>query len=79
MSTIEQITTRNSTYEVDRENKRVRRVAGVNAPTAYQGEDGEWQSFYRLDTGPHGTVIFLWDRERWTQTSTVLERKVVTS
>jgi hypothetical protein len=37
------ITTQNSTYEVDWDPGRIRRLAGSSDPTPYQGTDGLWQ------------------------------------
>lgn len=35
--------TLNSVYEYDEENKRLRRVRGVNKPTPNTGQDGVWR------------------------------------
>jgi|GEM_PF-4829879 hypothetical protein len=37
------ITTQNSTYEVDWDPCRIRRLTGTADPTPHQGPDGEWQ------------------------------------
>ena len=42
------IQTLNSTYEVDEENKQVRRVVGKSQPCNYIGEDGVWQPYQEM-------------------------------
>lgn len=53
--------TLNSVYEVDLEEKRVRRIEGREAPTARQGPDGVWKTFdcvTEIKVG--GPVLFSW-------------------
>lgn len=71
MATIETFRTLNSTYEVDRENKLIRRLAGINPPTSNQGEDGNWQPYQRLWMQPTGCVLIVFDPTRATLTSRV--------
>ncbi len=40
--------TLNSTYEVDRDGRRIRRLSGSNAPTARQSDDKEWKQFHAI-------------------------------
>jgi hypothetical protein len=40
--------TANSTYEVDRANKRIRRLDGVKTATKRVGVDGEWRTYADL-------------------------------
>lgn len=61
-----------SVYEVDMENKQVRRMLGLNTHTDRQGPDGQWQTFetcWMMDGG----MVFKWgtnadgsDRCTWT-------------
>lgn len=37
--------TQNSTYEIDTNAKRIRRLYGLNAPRSYQSSDGDWQTY----------------------------------
>lgn len=60
-----------SAYEIDLVNKQVRRLSGVNSPTARQGEDGEWRHYYNIDLVDN-TLMFIWDDQgRATQTSNI--------
>jgi hypothetical protein len=38
-----------SQYEVDTENKRVRRVLGINPPTSALSEDGVWRDYISVN------------------------------
>ena len=49
-----------SEYEIDTDNKRVRRLAGVNPATNRQGKDGEWKTYVHLDR-MGGGYFFDWD------------------
>jgi hypothetical protein len=40
--------TRNSTYEVDAENKRIRRIKGLAEPTPRLSPDGEWKDYREI-------------------------------
>ena len=72
MATVETFHTMNSTYEVDRESKRIRRVLGANPPTSNQREDGEWQDYLMLDPQPSGCLLIVFDTKRATLTSRVV-------
>lgn len=37
-----------SQYDLDQANKRIRRLSGAKAPSARQGEDGEWRTYRDL-------------------------------
>lgn len=64
--------TENSTYELDRENKRVRRLRGKYDPTRYFGADGEWRDYEScVDPAPGYNFIVHWGGERATVTSPV--------
>ena len=66
--------TMNSIYEVDEQNKRIRRLEGANDPTPNQGEDGVWREYVSLDPCQGGYLI-VWDEggNKATLTSQVLE------
>lgn len=64
--------TRYSTYEIDVEGLRVRRLSGVNDPTERQGPDGEWKPVVAI-TRVAGRFLFHWDEEgRSTITSLIV-------
>ena len=42
------ITESGSVYQVDEQNKLVRRLSGNKNPTPRQGIDGEWKEYYEL-------------------------------
>jgi hypothetical protein len=65
------IETLNSVYEVDEENKRVRRVSGANEPTTFQAADGEWQE-YSHKTDFCSALAFEWPHGGFTVTSPVI-------
>ena len=66
--------TMNSIYEVDEQNKRIRRLEGANDPTPNQGEDGVWREYFALQS-VNGGYLIVWDYggNRATLTSRVLE------
>lgn len=73
----ERITTLNSTYEVDWDNNRIRRLTGVNEPTPNQSADGEWQqarSLHVTDFGGGQIVYMIWDDDRATISSLIQSR-----
>jgi hypothetical protein len=70
MNEYEVFETLNSTYEVDREGKRIRRVSGVNPPTSNQGTDGEWKDYLYLEDLPFGSLHIVWAEGGSTITST---------
>lgn len=73
MASIEVIKTLNSTYELDIAGQRIRRLEGVNPPTLYQGEDGQWQPFTSvIDWG--SSMVIEWPHGGHTVTSTILSR-----
>jgi hypothetical protein len=56
--------TRNSSYEVDLERKRIRRLSGHNRPTPRQGQDGVWKDFQRISELSVGAgVLIVWSEE----------------
>lgn len=61
--------TQNSTYEIDEDAKRIRRLQGVNEPTQYFGEDGVWQEYDELVSLWHGGVVVHWPHGGSTITS----------
>lgn len=65
-----------STYEIDLENSRARRLEGQNEPTKNQGPDGTWRDFlgvYWLND----SLMFEWEWDggvlRRTRTSDVVK------
>jgi hypothetical protein len=49
--------TKFSVYEIDMENKKIRRTVGVNAPTPRQGEDNVWKEVRYIDWKEDGMLI----------------------
>lgn len=57
-----QFRTEHSTYEVDHETKRFRRLSSDHPPSKRQGPDGEWKEFYSVGRIMHQMpVLILWD------------------
>jgi hypothetical protein len=74
----ERIKTLNSTYEVDWDGLRVRRVNGRNEPTPNQPADGEWQRAVALRVmgAGGGEVLYMfWDHDRATISSLITARE----
>lgn len=54
--------TENSTYEVDHELKKIRRLYGVDDPTNRQGKDAEWREFNKISPVVIGDpVLIIWE------------------
>lgn len=52
----------NSIYQVDTNNKKIRRLSGKSNPTTRQGNDGEWKSYITLSPIVKGeSVVIVWD------------------
>ena len=69
--------TQNSTYEIDTEGKRIRRLYGANDPEPRQGQDGEWKAYEEVtDIEPGIPVIVVWRRDGLLARSTILSRVV---
>lgn len=66
------VRTQNSTYEINDDDKLIRRIRGVAEPTKRQGEDGQWQSFTSITPYEDGLLIN-WAEERCTLTSPILK------
>jgi len=52
-----------SVYELDEDQKRIRRLSGAKPPTPRQGSDGEWRQYEGLDrVGPEGAqrLMVIW-------------------
>jgi len=72
-----------SVYELDLNNKRIRRLNGNKAPTERQGADGEWKTYASLLNEPQvdKSLVIVWkvdivDEEqilRTTETSYIKE------
>jgi len=50
-----------SVYEVDCEDKKIRRLNGIKSPTARQGKDGEWKNYSDLLLTKGASCIIVWD------------------
>ena len=50
------VKTENSMYELDVENKQIRRLTGSRPPTFSQGEDGEYKTYLEILHGPANCV-----------------------
>jgi hypothetical protein len=70
---MKRVHTANSIYEVDEDNKKVRRASGLNKPTPSFGEDGVWQSYTELYEGPFGMWVRWGNDGRVTWTSPITE------
>ena len=58
------IHTRNSVYEVDTQNKRVRRMSGKDNPTPRQGADGAWRAYASIFPDPPtvgSELLIMWE------------------
>lgn len=67
-------TTENSTYEVDVQESRIRRLGGNADPTPRQGADGEWKHFVLITPIEPGQRVFVdWDAGHGTLLSEVQE------
>lgn len=53
------IQTENSVYEVDYDQKRIRRTGGVNEPTPNQGPDNVWKDYTALQP-MHDRMLVVW-------------------
>jgi hypothetical protein len=55
------ITETGSLYEVDSDNRRIRRMIGVNNPSPRQGKDGEWRPYDTLILNLGESACIFWD------------------
>lgn len=67
----------NSIYEVDVENKRIRRMEGKINPTPRQGIDGEWKKFLDIsEIELNSPCVIIWEQigdiSKTTMTSNVM-------
>lgn len=53
------IRTENSIYEVDPNDRRIRRLSGKKEPSRRQGEDGQWRFYEILHLGSIGEPMFV--------------------
>ena len=61
-----------STYELDLEVKKIRRMEGIDNPTPRQGVDGEWKTFEKCSEIIVGMpLLVIWEGVRSTLTSVV--------
>lgn len=62
MSIVKFVTESGSAYEMDTENKCVRRLNGGADPTPRQGKDGEWRAYESTSGARVGEqVLIIWD------------------
>ena len=65
-----------STYEIDLEGRRCRRLDSTHEPTPNQGEDGTWREYEHITpiVPEVGTALFIaWGEGRHTMTSLITE------
>ena len=68
------VLTQNSTYEIDPERQRIRRLEGRNQPTPRQGADGEWKHYAAISPIMVGLPVrILWTVTEGTRLSPVQE------
>lgn len=60
---IEYTTETGSLYEVNYDEKKIRRVTGTHDPTNHQGKDGEWKDFLEVNTD-YGYLEVIWRIEK---------------
>ncbi len=53
------VCTMNSKYEIDYDNKRIRRVDGLNKPSPPFGDDGVWIDFHGVED-LYGRLVIIW-------------------
>jgi hypothetical protein len=73
-------TTDNSTYEIDRQNKRIRRLEGLNKPTPRQGTDGVWKEYAgitRIVIGEQVLIIWQFTENGMKGTYTGLVQQII--
>jgi hypothetical protein len=64
MNMIKFITETGSVYEVDTENKAIRRLKGKHDPTTRQGKDSEWRSYISITPISKGRrCIIFWNSD----------------
>jgi len=65
--------TANSTYELDQNNNRIRRLTGKRDPSPRQSKDGEWRQFeFCSEVVKDRGVLIHWGDEKCTMTSVVV-------
>ena len=64
------VTTQNSVYEINDDDKLIRQISGITYPTPRQGEDGQWRSFTSIVPCANGMLI-IWSEEKCTLTSPI--------
>lgn len=69
------LTESGSIYEVDEENRRVRRLTGEHEPTPRQGPDGQWKDFLSYDD-IHIGLMFVWEFDGPIAKTTVTSRVI---
>lgn len=64
----------NSIYEVDPDNRRIRRVVGANQPTSQFGTNGEWHDYHEVAGMEVGSItpVVYWPGGGYTRFSPVV-------
>lgn len=75
------VVTENSIYEINDEDRLIRRTHGKRSGTKRQGKDGVWQSYESIESW-YGGMLIVWGNNedgtaRCTWTSTVLQEEKV--
>ena len=68
-----------SIYEVDRKNKRVRRMTGEKNPTPKMGKDGEWKAYADLQPNPPEVglpLLIVWETPTTSEVSSAVAAMV---
>jgi hypothetical protein len=60
------VTYSQSVYEVDTDNKQIRRLTGITDPQPRQGKDGEFKSYKELYLKLGESAVIFWDPETTT-------------
>ena len=63
-----------STYQLDQENKRVRRLHGTQAPTSFQRQDGEYREYIEiagLEVGKSFVIVWKGREDGFVQPATI--------
>lgn len=64
--------TRNSSYEIDYEEKVIRRISGENPPTNHFSPDGDWKRYSSV-VPCMGGLLVEWPDGKGTLTSAILD------
>lgn len=74
-----------SVYEVNEEEKQIRRLSGLNKPSESQGEDGEWKEYEILCSSSFGLLkeeepaVIVWGFDKLSDNGSGILKTTVTS